>query len=100
MSAPKETKLIIVNDNSEKRLDAIAEADSGEPSKTLQTNTTTAAEDDEYSNWEKRDKKKQELLRELKPVLNVSSQIKLFRALKSLLENLCILLVWFSCIYK
>ena len=100
MSAPKETKLIIVKDHSDKKLDAIAEADSGAHSKTQQTYTTISPEDDEYSNWEKRDKKKQELLRELKPVLNVNSQMKLFRALKSLLENLCILLVWFSCIYK
>ena len=33
-------------------------------------------------------------------MLNINSRIKMYMAIKELLENFCILLVWFSCIYK
>ena len=64
------------------------------------TKLTVDTDGNEYENWEQRDEKKQKLLEELKPMLNVNSRLRLYRALKSVLENLCILLVWFSCIYK
>jgi len=52
------------------------------------------------SSWESRDELKKQLIEELKPVLSVSSKLKLHLAIKQMLENICILLVWFSCIYK
>ena len=33
-------------------------------------------------------------------MLNINSKLKLYMAAKELLENFCILLVWFSCIFK
>ena len=33
-------------------------------------------------------------------MININSRLRLYRAGKKLLENFCILLVWFSCIYK
>ena len=52
------------------------------------------------SDFEKRNEMKKKLLDELKPLLNVKSRVRCSRALKKLLENFCILLVWFSTIYK
>jgi hypothetical protein len=33
-------------------------------------------------------------------MLNIGSRLRLYGTIKDLLENLCILLVWFSCIFK
>ena len=33
-------------------------------------------------------------------MLNINGKLKCYRAFKKVLENICILLVWFSCIYK
>ena len=56
--------------------------------------------DGDFESWEKRDELKQKLANELKPLLNVNSRLRFYGAIKQLLENFCILLVWFSCIFK
>ena len=33
-------------------------------------------------------------------MLNIGSRLRLYSTIKELLENFCILLVWFSCIFK
>ena len=44
--------------------------------------------------------KKKALFKELKPLVMIRSQIKMYYFNKALLENLTIMLIWFSCIYK
>jgi hypothetical protein len=45
-------------------------------------------------------KKKEELLEKIREKFEIKSKIKLLNALKSFLEDVVILLVWVSCIYK
>lgn len=92
----KRAPILIVQESTEiKPLSVIPESES-----VSRTKLTIDTDDGELRNWEKRDKLKQELIKELKPILNINSRLRLYKALKSVLENICILLVWFSCIYK
>ena len=57
-------------------------------------------DDPDDLNWEQRDEQKKKLIEEIRPLLNINSRLRLYRFVKLLMENFCILLVWFSCIYK
>lgn len=70
-------------------------------SKELKPYSAASKQDEsDIDNWEKKEEKKKKLLEELKPLLSVNSKLRLYRAIKQTMENLCILFVWFSCIYK
>ena len=45
-------------------------------------------------------KRKQELIESLKPYLAIKEKLKMLHFLKVLFENIIIMLIWFSCIFK
>ena len=47
-----------------------------------------------------KEKEKQKLFEELRPLISVKGKLKFYHFLKIALQNIIILLVWFSCIYK